>query len=233
MEKENNNLSLIIRKEEYPPYYRTFKCAKCGKHGIEKTDGKKGVKTIDDNGDEFILLVVDHDDTDMSQYFYKKWTVWDENLDEYIVPLCKACSDNEDTDDSDGWVDLDKEIDDDVDKIIELFDKGCEYEDKKEFTKALKCYDDAIKLGAVSLYPEVVFDKAGILESMARYEEALECWDLLIADDPEWPQPKEEIKNGLRINWERFLPVDRQEFNDYVIISGSKKMKIITELIKE
>jgi len=44
---------------------------------------------------------------------------------------------------------------------------------------------------------------------------------------------KEEIKNGLRINWERFLPVDRQEFNDYVIISGSKKMKIITELIKE
>lgn len=44
---------------------------------------------------------------------------------------------------------------------------------------------------------------------------------------------KEEVKNGLRINWENFSALEMKELEKYGEISGSKKMKIILNIIRE
>lgn len=45
--------------------------------------------------------------------------------------------------------------------------------------------------------------------------------------DLEW-----EIKNGLRINWEKISPTDFKTFRDYVVRSKSPKMKKILKILK-
>lgn len=44
---------------------------------------------------------------------------------------------------------------------------------------------------------------------------------------------KEEIQEGLRINWENFNQDDLTEFKDYATFSQSKKMNLISDYIKE
>lgn len=47
------------------------------------------------------------------------------------------------------------------------------------------------------------------------------------------PNNKEEIKSGLRINWENFSAKETREFEKYVTISGSGKMRNIYNIIRE
>ncbi|MBI3559082.1 hypothetical protein HY085_01685 [Candidatus Gottesmanbacteria bacterium] len=44
---------------------------------------------------------------------------------------------------------------------------------------------------------------------------------------------RKELSEELRINWNNFSPADLKEFNKYVLISGSQKMKKIAKIMRE
>ena len=161
---------------------RTWKCAGCGKIGKEKEIKKGTVDTFDEKGNRFDIIILDEDE--LEEYTREK--IFDKTIDEWILPLCNKC-----------FKEFGYEDDDESEKAMEFFEKGCDLEDSNKLDEALKFYNKAIEMSSDCL--EAYFQKAYVLEKQGEYTEALKTYDTAITTHPDFTQFQEEKANLLKI----------------------------------
>jgi len=70
--------------------------------------------------------------------------------------------------------------------ITELIQKGNDYFNRSEFTKAMTNYDQALKLDSMSV--EALNGKGMVLNSLGKYHEAISWFDMALKIDPNFVQ---------------------------------------------